>query len=62
MAIKELSYLMTPPEAAAACRVSVGTLRRWVRDGSLPAVTLPSGQYRIRREDLVALMKRDTSS
>jgi excisionase family DNA binding protein len=32
--------------------VSPETVRRWARDGLVPAVTLPSGQVRFRREDV----------
>ena len=44
--------VLTPEEAAPYLRVSVWTLRRWIRNGAFPAVRLPGGFYRIRRDDL----------
>lgn len=42
--------LLTPREAARLARVDLSTIRRWVRDGSLPALKLgdyPSAHVRI---------------
>lgn len=41
---------LTVEEIARQLRVSQDTVRRWIRDGRLPAIDL-IGQYRIRRED-----------
>jgi excisionase family DNA binding protein len=42
--------LLTPREAARLARVDLSTIRRWVRDRSLPALKLgdyPNAQVRI---------------
>lgn len=41
---------LTVEEIAKQLRVSPDTVRRWIREGRLPAIDLV-GQYRIRRED-----------
>jgi len=41
---------LTVEEIAKQLRVSPDTVRRWIREGRLPALDLV-GQYRIRRED-----------
>jgi excisionase family DNA binding protein len=41
--------VLTVEEIAEDLRVSAGTIRRWIRQGKLPAFGL--GQYRIRRAD-----------
>ena len=41
--------VVTVEEIAEDLRVSEGTVRRWIRQGKLPAFGL--GQYRIRRTD-----------
>lgn len=48
--------LLTVHEIAHALRVDDTTTRRWIKNGSLPAVSLPHvgkrQAYRIRREEL----------
>jgi excisionase family DNA binding protein len=51
--------LLTPTEAAKMLRVSHSTITRYIRLGLLDAVKLPSGQYRIRREDVEKLLRRE---
>lgn len=51
----QTSYL-TYTEAAELLRVSVRTVSRYVADGRLPAVTLPTGRPRLRRADVEALL------
>ena len=41
--------VLTVEEIAEDLRISEGTVRRWIRQGKLPAFGL--GQYRIRRAD-----------
>ena len=54
------SDLLTVREVAERLRVDDTTVRRWIKNGSLEAITLPhrgSRQaYRIRRETLNALL------
>ncbi len=44
-------------EAAKLCRVSPGTVARWIKDGKLKASVTAGGHRRIHRDDLVALMQ-----
>lgn len=44
--------LLTTTQAAEMLGVSRDTVARWIRLGQLPAVRLPSGQYRVKREDV----------
>ena len=37
----------TPEELAELCRVHVSTVRRWIANGSVTAIRLPGGMYRI---------------
>ena len=46
----QLPDLLTTREAARELRVDEETIRTWIRGGTLLAITLPSGTYRIRRE------------
>ncbi len=50
--------LVTLGQAARELRVSDSTLRRWVDDGKVPAILLPSGYRRFTREQL-DLIKMD---
>src|SRR5581483_3591699 len=45
---------LTTREAAAHCRVSVPTLKRWIRQGKLAAFRTPGGHHRI---DLAAFQR-----
>lgn len=48
--------LLTTAEVAARLRVSVATVNRYARDGSLAAIVLPGKQRRYRLEDVDALL------
>ena len=52
---------LTIEEVAAELKVHIETVRRWVRKGELPALSLGSrrGGYRIRRRDLEAFIERN---
>ena len=55
-------HLYTAAEAASRLKVNVVTIQRWIRSGRLPAVDLGgSAGYRIREEDLEALLRLATS-
>jgi excisionase family DNA binding protein len=54
--------LLTTGEAARKLRTSDETIRRWIAEGKLPAITLPSGQFRIRDEDVEAILRGDTEA
>lgn len=56
--------LLTPRQAAerltaAGVTVTEDTIRRWVRDRRVPAITLPSGYYRLRAADVDAILNSD---
>ena len=57
----ETSELLTVHEVADRLRVDDTTVRRWIKNGTLPAITLPhSGKrhgYRIRQADLDTVLK-----
>lgn len=42
--------------AESGLSVSKDTVQRWCRDSEIPALKLPGGQYRIRVEDVDALL------
>jgi excisionase family DNA binding protein len=48
--------MLTTTQAAELLNVDRATVARWIRLGQLAAVKLPSGQYRVRRRDLDALL------
>lgn len=56
MTIKDDQGLLTVAEAAQALKVSQVTLRRWLRDGRLPAYHVGPKAVRIRRDDLTRVI------
>ena len=48
----EQKGLVTVAEAAKKLGLCVETIRRYVKTGILPAMTLPGGHYRIKQADL----------
>jgi excisionase family DNA binding protein len=48
--------LITVPEAAKILRLSVPTIKRWLKDGRIPAYRLGPRAIRIRRADLTRLL------
>jgi excisionase family DNA binding protein len=53
-----VAELMQVREAAKALGVSENTIRRWEERGLIPAVRLPSGVRRFRREDIEDAQER----
>lgn len=51
--------LLTPAQASALIGVSVQTLRRYDREGRLPAARTPGNQRRFRRSDVLGLVSTD---
>jgi excisionase family DNA binding protein len=47
---EEQSFL-NPQEISDLLRVSVQTVRRWIKEGSLPAYKVGPRMWRIRKED-----------
>lgn len=52
---------LTLPEAADRLEVSRTSIRRWVKDGRLRSIKLPSGHRRIRREDVEKILAGETA-
>jgi excisionase family DNA binding protein len=42
-----MSKLLTPAQVAERLSVATRTAQRWMSEGSLPAILLPSGDYRM---------------
>ncbi len=40
------------------CQVSTATVRRWIKNGELPAIQLPSGHFRVSIADFRDFLKR----
>lgn len=53
--------LLTTSEVAEQFRVHPSTIRRWIEDGRIAAITLPGGRMkRFRRTDVEAILAGDT--
>jgi excisionase family DNA binding protein len=51
--IKSVEPLYTPKEVGEYFGVQSATVRNWIRDGMLIAITLPSGRLRVRHSEMV---------
>jgi excisionase family DNA binding protein len=51
------SDLISFEDAAKLCTIEVDTFRRWVAKGVLPHVTVNGGLKRVRRRDVLALLR-----
>lgn len=49
-------------EVAEALDVSMTSVRRWAKAGTLPTVKLPSGRWKVKREVLLAIMNRSDAA
>ncbi len=49
----------TTHEISKFCNVYPTTIINWIKDGILPAYTTPGGHRRIKREDILNLMKKN---
>lgn len=49
--------LIKPKEAAKICGKKEVTIRRWIREGFLPAFKGPAGQYEILYSDIPAFYR-----
>lgn len=56
-AMAPLPELITTGAVAKQLAVSAATVQRWVREGLLDAITLPSGVLRFRQSDINALIE-----
>ena len=48
---------LTSSNVASYCQVSKNTVLTWIRSGELKAFRLPSGHYRIRKEDFKGFLE-----
>ena len=58
---EEQSFL-NPQEISGLLRVSVQTVRRWIKEGSLPAYKVGPRMWRIRKTDLDEWLDRQRST
>lgn len=56
------SPLLTPASAAQLLGVTVATVRRWVRQGTIPAIRVSPRVTYLRRDELAAFLDRAPSS
>ncbi len=56
------SELLTTTEVAEMLRVSRSTVTRYVRLGQLPAIRLPSGYLRFRRQDVEKILAQGSDN
>jgi excisionase family DNA binding protein len=54
--------LLTTSEVAELFRVDQSTIRRWVDEGRIAAVTLPGGRLRYRLTDIEAILAGETKA
>jgi excisionase family DNA binding protein len=54
--------LLTATEIAYEFQVNAETVRRWVREGRLAAITLPGGHKRFRVADIDAILNGEQAS
>ncbi len=54
----EENVRLTSRDIAAYCQVSKSTVLEWIKSGRLKAFSLPSGHYRIDKEDFRAFLER----
>jgi excisionase family DNA binding protein len=49
---------VTEKDLATYCMVSPATIRRWIKEGKIASIKLPSNQYRVSMEDFEKFLKR----
>ncbi len=54
----ELKRFFTTGDVARYCQISVNTVKRWFRNGTLKAFQTPSGHFRVVREDFVHFLQQ----
>jgi excisionase family DNA binding protein len=59
--VSEATDLLTAAEVAERFRVSVQTVYRWGKDGTLPGAVTLGGVRRFRREDVDRLLSGDAA-
>jgi len=54
--------LLSIPEAAEILGSSQSSVRRWIKNGRLKAIKLPSGRRKVRREEVDAILASDDAA
>src|SRR4051794_29631006 len=54
--------LLSATEAALRLRIARRTLHRWVRDGRIPALYVPTGMLRFRESDVERMLSAERSA
>ena len=54
----ETERLLKVTDVARYCGVSKSTVLKWIKDSKLQAFKLPSGHYRIDKQDFRAFLER----
>ena len=54
--------LLTAEEVAAVVRQDINTIQRWARNGVVPAIKLPGGRWRFRRDVVEAILRGEYAS
>jgi excisionase family DNA binding protein len=57
-----MAELLRPNDVARLLDVTSAAVRRWIKDGHLPSIKTPGGQYRIRRADAEALLEPEPTT
>jgi len=52
-----MEKMYKPSELAQELNVSIQTVHRWIGEGKLKAIRLPSGTYRIKEEEVKRIKK-----
>ena len=59
MDIKAVDKIFTITQAAKLCGLNRIALWRWIKSGKLQAYQTPTGQYKIKKEDLEQFVRKD---
>ena len=49
---------LKPSDVAVYCQVSKSTVLKWIKDGKMEAFKLPSGHYRVDKQDFRSFLER----
>ncbi len=55
--MRQSAAMLAPADVQRQLGISYSTVHRWIKDGRLRAIRLPTGQTRILREDVEAIRR-----